>query len=87
MKENILNKYKEMYGKSAEHYLESGGRFELLGNHTDHNHGKTLASTCSLIIESAFAKEDNNIVRSCAPRGPRGRRPRRRRDGRSCGDN
>ena len=63
MKENILNKYKEMYGKSAEHYLESGGRFELLGNHTDHNHGKTLASTCSLIIESAFAKEDNNIVK------------------------
>ena len=63
MKEAILNHYKEMYGKTSEHYLESGGRFELLGNHTDHNHGKTLASTCSLIIESAFSKEENNVVK------------------------
>ena len=63
MKEAILNNYKQMYKKAAEHYLESGGRFELLGNHTDHNHGKTLASTCSLIIEAAFSKEDDCVVK------------------------
>ena len=63
MKETILAKYKEMYGKTAEHYLESGGRFELLGNHTDHNHGMTLASTCSLVIQSAFSKESNDLVK------------------------
>ena len=63
MKESILNSYQQMYQKPAEGFLVSGGRFEMLGNHTDHNHGKTLASTCSLVIEGAFAKEENNIVK------------------------
>ena len=62
MKENILNSYKKMYNKPAEGYTYAGGRFELLGNHVDHNHGMTLASTCSLIIEGAFTKEANNVV-------------------------
>ncbi len=63
MKQNILQNYQEMYKKTAEGFIQSGGRFEMLGNHTDHNHGKTLASTCSLMIEGAFSKEDNNIVK------------------------
>ena len=63
MKESILNSYQQMYQKPAEGFLVSGGRFEMLGNHTDHNHGKTLASTCSLVIEGAFAKEENNIIK------------------------
>ena len=63
MRENILKSYQEMYGKEAEGFTQSGGRFEMLGNHTDHNHGKTLASTCSLIIEGAYSKEDNNVVK------------------------
>ena len=63
MKQNILESYKSMYGKEALAYTQSGGRFEMLGNHTDHNHGKTLASTCSLIIEGAYDKEENNIVK------------------------
>ena len=63
MKQNILESYKSMYGKEALAYTQSGGRFEMLGNHTDHNHGKTLASTCSLIIEGAYDKEENNMVK------------------------
>ena len=63
MKEEILSRYEAMYNQQAEGFLVSGGRFEMLGNHTDHNHGKTLASTCSLIIECAFAKEEDNIVK------------------------
>ena len=63
MKENILISFQEMHGKPANDYAQAGGRFELLGNHTDHNHGLTLAATCSLIIEGAFAKEENNLVR------------------------
>ena len=35
----------------------------MLGNHTDHNHGKTLATTCSLMIEGAYGKQDDNKVR------------------------
>ena len=63
MKTELFEKFLKQYGKSAEGYVQSGGRFEMLGNHTDHNHGKTLASTCSLVIEGAYCKEDNNIVR------------------------
>ena len=63
MKENILISFKEMYQMEATDYAESGGRFELLGNHTDHNHGCTLAATCSLTIEGAFRKNDDNLVR------------------------
>lgn len=63
MKTELLEKYQKSYGKIAEGYLQSGGRFEMLGNHTDHNHGQTLAATCSLVIEGAYAKEENNIVK------------------------
>ena len=63
MKSKILKSYQQMYQKPAEGFLASGGCFEMLGNHTDHNHGKTLASTCSLVIEGAYSKEENNIVR------------------------
>ena len=63
MKSVLLEKYQNHFHKTAEGYLQSGGRFEMLGNHTDHNHGKTLASTCSLLIEGAYAKEENNVVK------------------------
>ena len=63
MKEIVIKEFKKLYQKEPEGYLQSGGRFELLGNHTDHNHGFTLASTCSLMIEGAYSREENNIVR------------------------
>ena len=63
MNEHIAKEYENRFNKKPECTLESGGRFEMLGNHTDHNHGKTLASTCSLVIESAFSKEKDNIVK------------------------
>ena len=63
MKSELLEKFIKEYGKTATGYVQSGGRFEMLGNHTDHNHGKTLASTCSLVIEGVYCKEDNNLVR------------------------
>ena len=63
MKNELFLKFEKQYGKAADGYIQSGGRFEMLGNHTDHNHGKTLASTCSLVIEGAYSKEDNNLVR------------------------
>ena len=63
MKEALVKEFKNIYKKEPEGYLYSGGRFELLGNHTDHNHGKTLASTCTLMIEGTFCREENNIVR------------------------
>lgn len=62
-KQSIISGFKKTFNEEPTHYLESGGRFELLGNHTDHNHGKTLASTCSLVIAASFKKEENNLLR------------------------
>ena len=39
-----------------------GGRFEILGNHTDHNHGLCLAATCNLAITAAGRKRDDLTV-------------------------
>ncbi len=62
-KKHIEEQYKIIFNQEPTNYLESGGRFELLGNHVDHNHGKTLAATCSLVIASCFRKENNNVVK------------------------
>ena len=62
-KEALIKSFKQLYKKEPEEFYISGGRFELLGNHTDHNHGKTLAATCSLVINAAFGKNDKNQVR------------------------
>ena len=39
MKKYLKNKFIEQYKSEPELYLSCGGRFEVLGNHTDHNHG------------------------------------------------
>lgn len=45
--------------KEAELFLDCGGRFEVLGNHTDHNHGLCIAGTCSLKINAAVSKRND----------------------------
>ena len=60
---SLYANYRKLYGNKNTSFVESGGRFEMLGNHTDHNHGKTLASTCSLVIKGVYSKEENNIVK------------------------
>lgn len=47
------------FSKDPEYYAECGGRFEILGNHTDHNHGCCLAATCDLKIFGYVSKRDD----------------------------
>ena len=54
MKNYLKNKFLETYKEEPELYLSCGGRFEVLGNHTDHNHGLCIAATCSLSIFAAI---------------------------------
>jgi len=51
-----------IFSKNPEYYAECGGRFEILGNHTDHNHGCCLAATCDLKIYGYVAKRDDMKV-------------------------
>ena len=51
------------FNKEPQIFLSCGGRFEVLGNHTDHNHGLCIAATCDLTIDCAASKRDDKIVK------------------------
>ncbi len=62
MKKYLKNKFIEQYKSEPELYLSCGGRFEVLGNHTDHNHGLCLAATCSLSIYASIKRRNDLLV-------------------------
>ena len=62
MKNYLKNKFLEQYKAEPELYLSCGGRFEVLGNHTDHNHGLCMAATCSLSIFASIKRRDDLLV-------------------------
>ena len=62
MKDYLREQFVKNFGKLPEKYLSCGGRFEVLGNHTDHNHGLCIAATCNLAIYCAIFKRDDLIV-------------------------
>lgn len=51
----LINEFINKFGQKPTYKANSYGRFEVLGNHTDHNHGLCLAATCNLSI-SCFLK-------------------------------
>ena len=63
MKKYLKEKFFETFFVEADNFLSCGGRFEVLGNHTDHNHGLCIAATCSLSIYAAIRRRNDNIVR------------------------
>ncbi len=50
----------------ADYFFSSSGRAEILGNHTDHNHGKVMVAAISCDIVAAVKKTDNNIITICS---------------------
>jgi galactokinase len=59
---NLVNNYKAYHSEDPELVCSCGGRFEILGNHTDHNHGLCLASACNLEIIAAVKKRKDKVV-------------------------
>lgn len=58
----LVSNYKETFFDDAQKVISCGGRFEILGNHTDHNHGLCLASACNLEIVAAVSKEESGKI-------------------------
>lgn len=59
MDDNVIKQeFQKTFGKESDMLFSCGGRFEILGNHTDHNHGLCLAATCNLNITAAVKKTD-----------------------------
>ena len=63
MKDYLKQQFQVTYQEEPNIILSCGGRFEVLGNHTDHNRGLCLAATCNLSIFGAFSKRNDNLVR------------------------
>lgn len=54
--------FKKHFLNEPTHYAECGGRFEIIGNHTDHNHGLCLAATCDLKIFGFCRENQTNFI-------------------------
>lgn len=59
---NLNRIFKQTFNSKPEFNFDCGGRFEILGNHTDHNHGLCLAATASLAITCALSKREDNFI-------------------------
>lgn len=63
MKDYLKQQFQVTFQEEPQNLLSCGSRFEILGNHTDHNRGLCLAATCNLSTYGAFSKRNDNIVR------------------------
>ena len=63
MKESLKLEFEKRFNKEPTHYVKSSGRFEVIGNHTDHNGGLCVAASCDLAIEGYLGVRDDNIVK------------------------
>ena len=52
----LKSEFKNVFKKDAEAFISSGGRLEILGNHTDHNHGLCIVANCSLRMNTTDRK-------------------------------
>ncbi|MCQ2793457.1 MAG: galactokinase [Bacilli bacterium] len=59
----LIDLFKKEFNSEPTYKATSSGRFEVLGNHTDHNHGLCIAATCNLSISSYLKKNDLNRIR------------------------
>lgn len=58
----LEKKHLELFNNQAEYLFSSPGRIELVGNHTDHQGGKVIATTISLNILATVSKRDDNLI-------------------------
>ncbi|MDR1073445.1 MAG: galactokinase [Treponema sp.] len=58
----LVEQFRRRFGEADIHMFSSPGRSEIGGNHTDHNHGKTLAASIQLdALGVVTACEDHRI--------------------------
>ncbi|MBO5845535.1 MAG: galactokinase [Clostridia bacterium] len=64
---DAINAFTKNYGDDRDIFIFSvPGRSEIIGNHTDHNHGKVMAGAINRDILAVVAKNDDNLIRFCS---------------------
>ena len=62
-----INAFSKNYGEDRDIEIFSvPGRSEIIGNHTDHNHGKVMAGAINRDILAVVSKNDENVIRFCS---------------------
>ena len=60
---SLLLKHQQIYNtKEAVGIASAPGRVEIIGNHTDHNHGLVLAAAVNMDTVAAFSRRDDLLV-------------------------
>lgn len=59
---SLYKLFKDTYNEEPELLFVSHGRIEIIGNHTDHNHGKCMSARCDKAIYTFVKKNDSNII-------------------------
>lgn len=72
-KQNYIDRVEELKNTfiaeekcSPDYIFSSPGRAEILGNHTDHNHGLVMVSSISCDTLAVVKKTNDNIVKICS---------------------
>ena len=60
---NALNTFKKLYGDQKVSVYSAPGRSEVMGNHTDHQHGEILAASVNLDAIAIVHANDEGIIR------------------------
>jgi len=63
MKGNTRELFTKTFGAGLSEKVYSHGRLEIIGNHTDHNHGLCLVAGASMGIEAEVAKNDYGVIK------------------------
>jgi len=61
--ENMQKEFEAIFGHASKRAFTSCGRSELIGNHTDHQHGMVLACGVNLSAVALAAPSDRNEIR------------------------
>lgn len=58
----LAGEFEELFGCKPKRYFSASGRTEVIGNHTDHNHGRVMAAAVNLDIIAAANANDTSVV-------------------------
>lgn len=64
--ERIKKLFFDSEGIKPTHVFSSPGRAEILGNHTDHNHGLVMVASISCDVIAVVSKRNDNICKVCS---------------------
>ncbi len=58
----LADEFEKLYGARPAYFFSASGRTEVVGNHTDHNHGKVLAAAVDLDVIAAVLPTDDGVI-------------------------